>query len=193
LISMDEQLDLFRRFRHRAAPPGADARLRASALLGQAMDAEKKRAFERPRRTRVVVLAVAALVVVVGTASAFATARTVLGGGHPYLGTFLCDSDSGSVVIQASFEGREGRTFAIMTGTGRYAGVTGHGWRISIAGGNDSTWQARLVGKAQSPDGAWQKIAITITGKLHGRFVLKPLQRGYLAADTGRQSSAWAG
>lgn len=190
---MDEQLDLFRRFRHRAAPPGADARLRASALLGQAMDAEKKRAFERPRRTRVVVLAVAALVVVVGTASAFATARTVLGGGHPYLGTFLCDSDSGSVVIQASFEGREGRTFAIMTGTGRYASVTGHGWRISIAGGNDSTWQARLVGKAQSPDGAWQKIAITITGKLHGRFVLKPLQRGYLAADTGRQSSAWAG
>ena len=86
--------------------------------------------------------------------------------------------------------------------TGRYASVTGHGWRISIAGGNDSTWQARLVGKAQSPDGAWQKIAITITGKLHGRFVLKPLQRGYLeqtpvaiarlGRDNAQSSINWA-
>ena len=192
---MDE-LDLFRRFRHHAAPPGADSRLRASALLGQAMDAEKKRAFGKPRRSlrrRVFVLAVALLVVVVGAASAFGTARTVLGGGHKTFGTFLCDGDSGSVLIGASFEGREGRTFVIMTGTGRYGGVGGHGWRISIAGGNGSTWQARLVGKAQSPGGAWQKIAVTIRGKPHGRFVLEPLQRGYLTADSGRQSSSWAG
>jgi hypothetical protein len=163
---MDE-LDLFRGFRHHAAPPGADARLRGFALLGQAMDAEKKRAFERPSRTRrhVFVLAVAVLVVVVGAASAFGTARTVLGGGHRTFGTFLCDGDLGSVVIGVSFEGREGRTFVILTGTGRYAGVGGHGWRISIAGGNGSTWQARLVGKAQGPGGAWQKIAVTIRGK----------------------------
>ena len=190
---MDE-LDLFRRFRHRAAPPGADARLRASALLGQAMDAEQKRAFKRPsRRRRMFVLAVAVLVVVVGAASAFATARTVLGSSHRTFGYFLCDGDSGSLLIGANFEGREGQTFVISTGTGRYTGVTGHGWRISTSGGNGSTWQARLVGKAHGPGGAWQKIAVTITGKPHGRFVLTPLQRGYLTADSGRQSSSWAG
>jgi len=191
---MDE-LDLFRGFRNHGAPPGADARLRASALLGHAMDAEKKRGFGRlrGRRRRVFVLAVVVLIVVVGAASAFGTARTMLGGGHPFVAIFLCDGDSGSLVIQATFEGREGKTFVIFTGTGRYAGVGGHGWRVSTDGGNGSTWQARLVGKAQGPEGAWQKIAVTITGKTHGRFVLKPLQRGYLAADSGRQSSAWAG
>ena len=65
-------------------PPSRRRRATASLCASGPGDGCREEAGVRETAPhRVVVLAVAALVVVVGTASAFATARTVLGGGHP--------------------------------------------------------------------------------------------------------------
>ena len=71
------ELDLFRHFRVRAAGPSADAQRRASARLARAMEGEHAREERvgRSGRRRLFVMAAAALVVAVATASAFGTAR----------------------------------------------------------------------------------------------------------------------
>jgi pimeloyl-ACP methyl ester carboxylesterase len=80
---MDE-LDRFRNFRRGVAPPSSDAKDRASALLARAV-AEAHVARPHPRR-RLVLFAAGALVVLVGTASAFSTVRD-----------FVLDSEAQSV------------------------------------------------------------------------------------------------
>ena len=76
---MDE-LDLFRNFRRGADTPSADAQRRASdrleSVFAQAPSRAQADRRRGPRRWRhIVVLATAALVLVVGTASAFGTVR----------------------------------------------------------------------------------------------------------------------
>jgi hypothetical protein len=80
------ELDLFREFRRGVAPPSSDAKDRASALLAGAIAGTQMASTHRRRlrgslahaggrRRRLVLLAVGALVALVGTASAFSTVR----------------------------------------------------------------------------------------------------------------------
>jgi hypothetical protein len=80
------ELDLFRDFRRGVAPPSSDAKARASARLASAVAEAHTASTDRRRlrgslahaggwRLRLVLLAAAALIAVVGTASAFSTVR----------------------------------------------------------------------------------------------------------------------
>ena len=107
-------------------------------------------------------------------------------------------SDADYVARSATFHDLQGqprqrRTWWVATGTGRYTGLTGGGGIVTAKRPLDRTWKARLVGTVKTRGGAWQRVAVTISGTPNGTFVLTPLQRGYLTADSGPQGSGWSG
>ena len=193
---MDE-LDLFRTFRRGVAPPDDDALRRARGQLANALEPASARAQLPPRRNgrrRLAVLAAAVLMVVVVTASALGTARGILRAGpvHVYTGFFQCQGKRGSFEVHLRFPSTGTRNWKIASGTGAYSGMTGGG-RIPQVGGSEYAWHARLEGFVSPGAARQQRIAITITGRPSGVFVLTPLHKGALRRDWGTQSSFWTG
>jgi len=194
---MDE-LDLFRNFRRGVAAPTTDAHRRASVRLASALEAVPGRVrparAHRDGRRRLVALAAAVLVVVVGTASAFGTVRGIFreGQGHVVGARIPCEGKRGSFYVELRFPDAGIRSWKVVPGTGRYAEITGGG-RIPQVGGHARAWTARLEGFLTLRKGAKQRVVITITGRPNGGFALTPLQPGVLQRDSGTQSSEFSG
>ena len=194
---MDE-LDLFRTFRRGVAAPSADAQRRASARLTSALEeaiGREQGAHLRHggRRRRFVVLAAAAIVVVVATASAFGTVRSFIEGEPSFrvVAVIPCKGKRGSFEVQLQFESP--RSWKIGRGTGQYVRITGGG-RIPSVGGKTRSWSARLVGVIKLPGSAEQRVAITLTRRPEGVFVLTPLESGALRRDSGTHArGSWYG
>jgi len=193
---MDE-LDLFRGFRQGVTPPDAETQRRAGDRLADALEPASPRVqvpSRRQGRRHLAVLAAAVLVVVVVTASALGTARAILSQGpvHVYTGTFRCDGKRGSFEVQLRFPSTGTRNWRIANGTGAYLRTTGGG-RIPEVGGSGHAWRARLEGYL-APEGArQQRIAIILSERPNGAFLLTPLHKGALRRDSGTQSSFWTG
>lgn len=188
---MDE-VDLFRNFRRGVAAPSAEAQRRASALLASALEeAAGQKSAARPLqgrgRRRLVAFAAAVVVVVVGTASAFGTARGIFGTGqHVEISMFELTGRKGDLDLNLLFRSVGPRTWKVVSGTGQYARISGGG-RVSRVGGRGRAHSARLVGFLTHL-GAKQRVAIMIKGRPNGVFVLTPLQSGVLRRDSGTAS-----
>lgn len=161
----------------------------------------------RERRGRRLVGVVAALLVlVVGTASAFGTARDLLAPnehiGHHWIpskgkqGSFAVDLRNGSSTGRSWRLVGAGTTPEIPrpteTDPGQYAHITGGGRRI-VAGGHGADWYARVFGVVSRPGGTKQRVLITFKGQPNGVFVLTPLEPGALKRDSGTQHSFGTG
>ena len=100
------ELDLFRNFRRGVAAPSTDAHRRASVRLARALDEATggqhgTRVPASGRRSRLVVLAAAVLVVVVGAASAFGTVRDLFDNGpHGERNNFAIEGKRGSFSVR---------------------------------------------------------------------------------------------
>lgn len=168
-------------------------------------------------RTRVLALAAVALVAALGTASAFGTVRGLLGKqpSEPWFNTLVtCTGMRGSVQLRLSrpWTDRSGvtwRTWKLATGdeidpgslfkhgTGQYARVTGGGrWRPDLVTRAGSKIHIRQLWGTITSGGTKQRVLITLEGggvyTAPGRsnprtFVLRPLERGPLKADSGSQ------
>ena len=146
-----------------------------------------------------VVLAAAALVVVVGPASAFGMVRGVLGNGNPggERNNFALDGKRGSFSVRTLSNRTAPRTWRLVlefspapdvsstvAATGQYVHVTGRG-RVVRIGGHKQGWSARLEGFVTRPGEAKQRVVITMKGRPQGVFVLTPLEPGVLKRDSG--------
>ena len=195
---MDE-LDLFRTFRRGVAAPSADAQQRASSRLASTLEeaigrVQPTRWRHGGHRRRLGALATAALVVVVGTASAYGTARVLFREGpvHVVHARILCEGERGTFYVELRFPNTGTRSWKVVPVVGPYAQITGGG-RIPRVGGHARAWRARLEGFLTLRNGARQRVVITIKGRPDGGFELTPLQPGILRRDSGTQSSAWSG
>jgi hypothetical protein len=164
----------------------------------------------RERRGRRLVAVVAALLVlVVGTASAFGTARDLFGNGkrggvafHAMEGKrgsfFLRDVSitdaAGNSITDAAGNRSRGWRIEVVPGpapgglasTGQYAQVTGRGRYVGLRPiRSPRLWHARLEGFVTRPGEATQRVVITEKGGVQGVFVLTPLQPGILKRDSG--------
>ena len=201
------ELDLFRNFRRGVAAPTQDAQRRASARLASALDEAtggEQRTRVRPiGRRRVVALAAAVLVVVVGAASAFGTVSGLFGGEqHVARFFFATEGKRGSFGVRilstrpnapTSYE--QVRSWRIVpepatdgpstvAPTGQYVQVTGRG-RVVRIGGHAQAWSARLEGFVTRPGEAKQRVVITMKERPQGVFVLTPLEPGVVKRDSG--------
>jgi hypothetical protein len=152
----------------------------------------------RERRVRrLVAVAAALLVLVVGTASAFGTVRDLLGYGtrsaealHAMQGKrgsfFLREesvTDAGDRSRGWRIEVVPGPTPGGLASTGQYANVTGRGSYVRLRPMRSRL--TRLEGFVTRPGEATQRIVITEKGGVKGVFVLTPLQPGILKRDSG--------
>ena len=159
------------------------------------------------RRRKLAAVGAMALVLVVGTASAFATG--LLGDGKPHVQSGFVPSEGrrGSFTVRILFMeksdagGEHVRTWrawsmipqpglpspADVAATGQYVQVTGRG-RIVRIGGKAQAWSARLEGFVTRPGEAKQRVVITMRGRPKGVFVLTPQQPGFLKRDSGTQT-----
>ncbi len=172
----------------------------ASVLaLAQAAEEDRPRSAgtsHSRRRRGLIALTAAVLVLVVGTASAFGTARYVFGGPHVQTGFFPSEGKRGSFTVRILFmsDGTRGwriepepggfPSSAQPAATGQYVQVVGRG-RIARIGGHAQTWSARLEGFVTRPGEAKQRVVISMKGRPQGVFVLTPLQPGFLKRDSG--------
>ena len=160
----------------------------------------------RERRGRRLVGVIAALLVlVVGTASAFGTARDLFGNGtrggvafHAMEGKrgsfFLRDVS----ITDAAGNRSRGWRIEVVPGpapgdtvapTGQYAQVTGRGRYVGLRPTRTmGAWHARLEGFVTRPGEATQRVVITEKRGVQGVFVLTPLQPGILKRDSGTVS-----
>jgi hypothetical protein len=176
----------------------------------------------RRTRTRVLALAAAALVVAVASASAFGTVRGLLRQpSAPWFNTLVtCSGMRGSVQLRLSrpWTDRSGatwRTWKLTTdddsdshgffkhGTGQYAHVTGGGrWHFDLVMREGSKLRIVKLWGTITSEGTRQRVLITLEGggpytapgRINPRrFVLRPLERGPLKADSGSQRSVGFG
>lgn len=152
-------------------------------------------------RVIVLVSLAAAVLVVVGTASAFGTARDLFGSvPHVQRSFYPSEGKRGSFTLRfvsmRDAEGNRTREWRILPepqiyaesasvpATGQYARVSGRG-RILRGGGHAQAWHAGLVGFMTRPGEAKQRVVITMKGRPMGTFELTPLQPGFLKGDSG--------
>jgi hypothetical protein len=176
----------------------------------------------RLARTRLVALAAAALVAALGAASAFGTVRgllPVVGREPPSTPWFnrwsICTGAHGSFTLRISVPwtdrlgawklatGEEDPSGFFKPGTGQYAGVTGGGrWRGDLITRAGSKLRIKKLWGTIASGGQKQRVLITLEaggmytapGRVNPRtFVLRPLERGPLKADSGTQHTFGAG
>jgi hypothetical protein len=170
--------------------------------LEQAIDREHAARVRGRRRRRLAVVGAAALVLVLGTASAFGTVRGLLGNSPPHAerSFYPAAGKRGSFTVRfvsrtdgAGGYTREWRILpqpetwsreASVPATGQYVRVSGRG-RIVQSRGHAQGWRARLVGFMTRNGEAKQGVVITMKGRPMGVFVLTPLQTGFLKRDSG--------